>query len=655
VQIYGDSAPDWVGRRYPDAQYEAQSGAKVPSQAAPGFCSDHPEVARLLRRFYSEAARAAGEFTNLWAWDLWSEPHIINWAVIDYVPNAQFCYCPHTRARFRYWLDRRYGSIEGLNTAWYRNFTAWPDVDPPRFGTILSYTDFIDWKTFIYDKLAEDLRMRYEAVRRYDRDHTITSHAAVPSIFTSPFNGDGASDDFLMAQQLDYYGTSLYPKHSFPKTHWPRWQFNVAVDFSRSANLQHDGFYIGELQAGFGVRGVVVGDPVTAEDHRVWLWSVIAKGAKAVNFYAYYPMSSGYESGGYGLIELDGTITRRAEEAGKAARLIDDNRELLLKSKAEPAQIAILYNPLSQMVGGEQHSGPAGGMRDSLIGYYRALAEANVPVDFVHREQLEKGLSTHYRLLILPYPIMFTQKAADGVRAYVEAGGHVVCEARPAWNDASGSAAPIVPGMGLAEVFGVREGRIQMSDAVAMRVADDAHPAVAGLSGKALKGAYFAASWRAIEGATPQVLARLNDGTPAIVANAYGRGEGILIGSFLGLGTHPALDANDRTFIRNLTQWAGIEPMLHSDPVESGIEATLRQGPESSLLFLINPDKQERRATSQLRSDRSGGFDSRELLSGRTSRLSGADGKISLDVTLPAQGVEVIEIQDLPARSQPAN
>ena len=28
-------------------------------------------------------------------------------------------------------------------------------------STILSYTDYIDWKTFIADKLGEDLRDRY--------------------------------------------------------------------------------------------------------------------------------------------------------------------------------------------------------------------------------------------------------------------------------------------------------------------------------------------------------------------------------------------------------------------------------------------------------------------------------------------------------------
>src|SRR5690606_19042094 len=117
-------------------------------------------------------------------------------------PNAQFCFCPHTRRAFRNWLVAptdaptgtrgRYDSLAELNRAWYRNFTDISQVDPPRFGTILSYTDFIDWKTFVYKKLADDMRWRYEAIRRVDPRSTITSHAAVPSIFTSPFSGDGA-------------------------------------------------------------------------------------------------------------------------------------------------------------------------------------------------------------------------------------------------------------------------------------------------------------------------------------------------------------------------------------------------------------------------------------------------------------------------------
>ena len=48
----------------------------------------------------------------------------------------------------------------------------WDEVEPSRMSTILSYTDYIDWKTFIADKLGEDLRDRYHGGQdRRARDH----------------------------------------------------------------------------------------------------------------------------------------------------------------------------------------------------------------------------------------------------------------------------------------------------------------------------------------------------------------------------------------------------------------------------------------------------------------------------------------------------
>lgn len=648
VQIYGDSAPDWVGQVHPDAQYEAQSGAKVPSQAAPGYCSDKREVGELVARFYSEAAKSATKFSNLYAWDLWSEPHIINWAIINYVPDAQFCFCPHTRARFREWLMKKYGSLDGLNKAWYRNFAKLNEVDPPRFGTILSYTDFIDWKSFIYEKLAADMRLRYDAVRRVDQEHAITSHAAVPSIFGSPFNGDGASDDFLMADEVTYYGTSIYPKHSFPRTHWPHWQINLAIDFSRSANLKRGGFYIGELQAGFGVRGVVVGDPVTPEDHRVWMWSLLAKGAKALNLYAYYPMSSSYESGGYGLIELDGKITPRAEAAGRTAKIIHRNRKMILESKPEAAQIALVYNPLAQMVGGEQNSGPAGGMRDSLIGYYRGFSEQGIPVDFVHRRDLEAGLAPQYKLLILPYPIMLTTQAADGIRRFVEQGGYVVSEARLAWNDARGQATPVVPGMGLSPVFGVREAKVKMGESVPIKISGESHPAVAGLANETIKGSYFAESFETLPGAEAKVLATLEDDSPAIVASRHGQGETLMIGSFLGLGSHPNWTENNRKFIRNLAEWARVTPRLTrtlTTKADPPLEVTFRSLPDGGLLFVVNPAMQPQKAAIRIRMDADGAYTLRDLLgTAEASQAKTDQQQLSLDLEIPARDAKVLQV-----------
>ena len=59
VQVYVDSAPEWVGRRFPDGRFTAQSGVTLPSQAAPGFCFDHPGVRSAVLRFFEQVARHA--------------------------------------------------------------------------------------------------------------------------------------------------------------------------------------------------------------------------------------------------------------------------------------------------------------------------------------------------------------------------------------------------------------------------------------------------------------------------------------------------------------------------------------------------------------------------------------------------------------------
>ncbi|MGH9939449.1 MAG: beta-galactosidase, partial [Blastocatellia bacterium] len=100
IQVYMDSAPDWVGQQYPDSRFVANSGDVIESQAAPGFCPDHSGVQRAILDFYTTLARAASKSRAFYGWDLWSEPHIINWATMQYMVNPEFCFCRHTAERF---------------------------------------------------------------------------------------------------------------------------------------------------------------------------------------------------------------------------------------------------------------------------------------------------------------------------------------------------------------------------------------------------------------------------------------------------------------------------------------------------------------------------------------------------------------------------
>ena len=648
IQMYVDSAPDWVAEQFSHALFEAQSGDKVFPQAAPGACTDNSDVEEAVLNFYTETAKVASSYPNFFGWDLWSEPHIINWASLDYIPNVQFCFCPGTRAKFRSWLQSKYGSIEELNRSWYRNFQRWEQVDPPRFSTILSYTDFIDWKTFIYEKLVDDMQSRYEAIRRGDPDHLITAHAVGASLFQSPHVGAGATDDFLMSRPLDYYGVSLYPKHNHPDRAWSVTTLRTVMDFTRSANREKGGWYVGELQAGLGTIALLVSDPVTSDDHRIWAWSAIAKGAKGVNIYAYYPMSSGYEAGGYGLITLDGTITERATKAGEMAAVVNRNQELFLTSRPVKAEIGIVYNPLTQMVGGMQRRDYPGALSNSLIGYFQTFANHNIPVDFIHREHLENNDLSQYKLVIIPYPIMFTDKAAAGVREFVKDGGYVLAEARLAWNDDRGYASEIIPGLGLHEVFGVREDEVRMRESLTLTVNSGTHPALKGLNtGDLLKGSLYSQSVKPLGTSAIEVLAITSGGQPSVVSTRYGKGEAMLAGTYLGMANFPDVDPVNDLFFINLLNWAKIERPFTTTldgRTSSQVEVRLQEKNKGYLLFIINHSEKREEIEIDLKIRTNGSYIIRDVINETETRQKGSGNLLKIKAGIGSKQVFVYEI-----------
>ncbi|HXX23826.1 MAG TPA: beta-galactosidase [Terriglobia bacterium] len=589
VQIYLDSAPDWVGETYPDGRFVDRSGAVITSQAAPGFCIDHAGVRGEVVKFLEALSGEANKFPALYGWDVWSEPHVINWAEFPYLYNPEFCFCPSSQARFREWLKKKYGTLEALNAAWYRRFERWEQVEPPRASTILSYTDYLDWRAFIDDKLAGDLRTRVEAIRSADQAHAITSHAAGPALFTSPTDGFGEPDDFKMSESADFFGTSLYPKHAESTHPWSYQMLAAGLDFTRSAGHSFGkGFWIGELQAGQGVTGMRVAEPVDSHDEEFWMWKVLSHGAREIAVYAWYPMSSGYESNGYGLINLDGTLTPRARAAGKVAQQIAQNGGDLLASEPARAQVAVLFNRLSYMVGGSEPSLSKLGnaTRDSLEGVHRAFFEQQIPVDFVHPMDVVRDKLSQYKILFLPFPVMLSKNVAEGVARFIRNGGSVVAEARLAWNDERGFSSDEVPGMGLAAVFGAREKVIRPLEKP--EVILEANAGVPGWTpGRRAVSAAFEEELEPLPGA--RVLARFADGAPAIVENNYGRGKAILVGSFLAMAYERQHDEATKQVLVGFARAAGVAPEVTvSGENTSQMEVRRLEGNGVQFLFAFN-------------------------------------------------------------------
>jgi beta-galactosidase len=626
VQVYVDSAPEWVGNKYPDGRYAAQDGQPIPSQAAPGYCFDHRGVRKAVLDFFQEVARHAAASPAFYGWDLWSEPAALNWARIGYKSEPMFCYCPSSQERFRQWLKQKYQTLDRLNQAWHRTFTDWSQVEPPRYGTILTYTDFMDWRIYYGYKLAEDLAMRNQAVKAIDPDHVTTSHAPNPSplvrTLADPYD---PTDDFLMKDSVDFFGTSFYPKLLATEHNWTLERRVLAMDLTSNITGGR-GFYVGELQAGYGVHGTIVGSPVTGNDLEMWTWGMVSRGARAINYYAFYPMNAGYESGGYGMISLDGTLTERSRRAGQTARRIEENSDLLLQSHPERAEAAIVFSPLTPLAGGYDEEGSRTAMHESVAGYHRMFFERNLPVDVLSSRELAQDNLQQYKLVIVPYPLMMTEEEAGTLKDYVAAGGHLFVEARAGWVDEKGHAEAKVPGFGWDGLLGVRETQLipQKEFAVSWGTAR-------------FKAMTFQEQFE-VGDHNAHPLAFTAEGAPIAYENKYKKGSAIVFGGFAGqenylhgVTMHPLGGI--------LAHWAGLErPQLRAPNL---LELRQMYSPKGHWVFFFNhADKPA--PIMFARSLEKPASHIREIMTGKEIATTGTNLNLNADV--PAQSLRIYRI-----------
>ena len=445
VQIEAQSSPDWLRKRHPDSRIvPSVRGAARPS---PSYCLDHPGVRADLASFIRAAAEAAAGQSSFHAIDVWNDPRIANDAGTDIA--LAFCYCRHTRARFQAWLQATYRSIASLNASWRRTFRSWKEPEAPQVHSSAPPAQVVDWNTFLAVKLQEDLRLKADASAPRDA-RPVTSHVRMPGLLLDPASGLGVPDDWWMTRAVDHYGASLYPT----RYEWAgraSIALTAGLDGIRSA-ARDKGWWAAEVQAGPGpthgappggdpprgdppggappggerTRGTRVA-PVTAADLRLWGWTAIARGARAISYYSWNQVRSRGAGDGYGMVALDGSITDRARAAGELAGVIARNAALFWQLRPHPSRVAILYDRRSHIrARAPIVSYPI--VPESMLGVYSRLFEQNVQTDFLHGDEVA-GSASRYDLIYVPLPVAPDELLGPALEVYERAGGTIVRDA----------------------------------------------------------------------------------------------------------------------------------------------------------------------------------------------------------------------------------
>jgi hypothetical protein len=390
VQVGTQAAPAWLHRRYQDSAVVPEPGARAAMQARGAvqgidYCMDHPGVRADLGAFIGAAASAASRHSAFYAIDVWRNPGVSS-------HGAQFCYCPYTQARFRDALQRKYRTLDALNAAWTRSFRAWTEIQAPA-DPVRSTTDAVDWRQFTAVKLQEDLKFRADASGPRGA-RAVTAHADAVS--------RSRVDDWLMTTVVDHYGTSIPSLSGTDPI-----ALMASLDAMRSA-ARDKTWWVGALQAGPAATST---RRPTSADLRLRAWAAVSRGAGTISFDSWRVLN--------GDEPASQSARERLHAAGEVAGIIGRNSSLFWSLRPHASRIAIVAYPGS--TAGGAGIGPP-------LDVYKAFFDRNLPVDFVHADEVVAGFASRYDLIYAGDMAAPSGAVAELLKAFVRGGGTLIAE-----------------------------------------------------------------------------------------------------------------------------------------------------------------------------------------------------------------------------------
>lgn len=594
ISLIIENAPYWLVQKYPSARYVANDGLTIdliarpntPGGGWPGLCFDNKEIRDEATKFIRALAKRYEDYPSLYGYDVWDEAFFEPPGYFG--EQRMFCYCRASIEKFRVWLKGKYQAIENLSENWYRRYTDWEQVVPPRF--LGGYPDWMDWLKFRLENHKELMRWRVKSFKEDDRKHKILSHGVVGSVGDLPY---GLDDDWSNAEEVEQWGVSTFPYWDYPqlkKKTDPVKHF-MGVDVTRSSargktiwqvELQGGHVQSGESTAPGGIRRSRI---PTLGDYRVWNWTSLMCGCKGLMYWQWRPELLGPESPGFGLCNLNGSPTERTKQAAWFAKFIKDHVELE-SAKPIKGDLAIAILNESQLFCFIAE-GNTDFYAQSLAGIYRALWEINVQVDFVKPDDFG-----NYKLIYLPFPLMLEKESTDKIKKYVENGGTLISEACPAHFIDHGCCSLRVPGYDLDKLFGAVQEDVQSEEDSPLYWKGLSVPTILHQEKFSVK--------------TGKACGWYSDGSVGIVKNYFGKGRSFIMGTYPGLAYYTKNNTEVASLIRSVLDFAGITQHIRTS--DSQIKGRFFKNNKANYIYILNIGKKSKKNVQIVLSNKLGRF-----------------------------------------------
>lgn len=431
------AVPMWLARRHPEIAAVREDGRSIGWGGRQEMDQSHPTY-----RFYAE--RVARKVVERYA----GHPAVIGFQV----DNEPGLVLPHNEATFQHfvdWLQARYGTIENLNAQWglvywSHRLSSWADLWRPEGNKQPQYD--LEWRRFQATLATDLIGWQADMVREYKRDDQFVT--------TCISYGRPQIEDDQVIRSLDvtagnpYYLMQRGLDWGRDEPRFELWQHESVWGLfqwaDRAWSSGQSPFLVTETNAQSTGQTHGANFPPYPGQIKQAALALISRGGRMIEYWHWHTLHFGIETYWGGVLphsQRPGRIYREVADLGVTLKAIgsalDDyvpDADVLMVWSTATEWSFESFSPL------ETEGQPDGfGYRRIFDAHYRGFVEVGTQVRVMHPSQLmqqsAEALVAQFPVLVAPGLYVADDALLQHLRAYAEAGGHLVLGIRTGYGD----------------------------------------------------------------------------------------------------------------------------------------------------------------------------------------------------------------------------